>query len=340
MVRIIDTKLNEKVLEILDNISEGCSFLNSKMEMEFINKVGEALLEKPKEEVMYKCQWDVLPKYKESIVYERYNKAYREQTVQCFEMVTEYSKIPLEIRVFPNKYGVFLLFNDITKRKKDENRQRYYDQLKIIAEMAAGVAHEVRNPITTIKGFLQLMKKDEDLGKYEDIFNLMIEEVNRVNEIISNFLDLSKEKPNKLEYCNLNDIITTIFPLLETRAIQEGKYINLELGIIPNLHVDKNEIRQLLLNLVNNSLDAMSKGQSVHIITSVEHDHVTLSINDEGGGIPSDIIDKISLPFVTSKEQGTGLGLPICFSIAKRNNAEISYTSSSNGTTFNICFLN
>ena len=106
------------MLEILDNISEGCSFLNSKMEMEFINKVGEALLEKPKEEVMYKCQWDVLPKYKESIVYERYNKAYREQTVQCFEMVTEYSKIPLEIRVFPNKYGVFLLFNDITKRKK------------------------------------------------------------------------------------------------------------------------------------------------------------------------------------------------------------------------------
>ena len=135
------------------------------MEMEFINKAGEALLEKPKEEIMYKCQWDVLPKYKESIVYELYNKAYREQTVQCFEMVTEYSKVPVEIRVFPNKYGVFLLFNDITKRKKDENRQRYYDQLKIVAEMAAGVAHEVRNPITTIKGFLQLMKKDEDLEK-------------------------------------------------------------------------------------------------------------------------------------------------------------------------------
>ena len=328
------------MLEILDNISEGCSFLNSKMEMEFINKVGEALLEKPKEEVMYKCQWDVLPKYKESIVYERYNKAYREQTVQCFEMVTEYSKIPLEIRVFPNKYGVFLLFNDITKRKKDENRQRYYDQLKIIAEMAAGVAHEVRNPITTIKGFLQLMKGNEDFGKYEDIFTLMIEEVNRVNEIITNFLDLSKEKPNKLESCNLNDIITTISPLLETRAIQEGKYIKLELGNIPQLHVDKNEIRQLLLNLVNNSLDAMGKGKSVQISTLVENGNVILSIKDEGGGIPSDIIDKISVPFVTSKENGTGLGLPICFSIAKRNNAEISYTSSSNGTTFNICFFN
>ena len=91
--------------------------------------------------------------------------------------------------------------------------------------MAAGVAHEVRNPITTIKGFLQLMKGNEDFGKYEDIFTLMIEEVNRVNEIITNFLDLSKEKPNKLESCNLNDIITIISPLLETRAIQRRKVL-------------------------------------------------------------------------------------------------------------------
>ena len=288
---------------------------------------------------MFKCQWDILPEYKENIVYELYNKAYREQTVQCFEMVTEYSKVPLEIRVFPNKYGIFLLFNDITKRKKEEEKQRYYDQLKIIGEMSAGVAHEVRNPMTTIKGFLQLMKQNEDFKKYDDIFNLMIEEVNRVNEIITNFLDLSKEKPNKLEYCNLNDIITTIFPLLETRAIREGKFIHLELGNIPKLNVDKNEIRQLLLNLVNNSLDAMDKGRSVHIITIVDKDHVVLSIKDEGTGVPQDIFDKISVPFVTSKENGTGLGLSICFSIAKRNNAEISYTSSSNGTTFDICFL-
>lgn len=326
------------MLEVLDNISEGCCFLNTNMEMEFINKAGEALLEKPKDEVMYKCQWNVLPKYQDTIIYELYNKAFREQKVQCFEFVTEYSKIPLEISVFPNKYGIFLIFSDITKRRKDEKKQRYYDQLKIIAEMAAGVAHEVRNPMTTIKGFLQLMKQNEELTKYEDIFNLMIEEVNRVNEIITNFLDLSKEKPNKLEYCNLNDIITTIFPLLETRAIREGKYIKLDLGNIPKLNVDRNEIRQLLINLVNNSLDAMNKGQSVHIITLVEQDHVVLSIKDQGLGIPSDIIDKISVPFVTSKDNGTGLGLPICFSIAKRNNAEISYTSSSNGTTFNICF--
>ena len=337
-MRTIDTLSSQKMLEILEDISEGCCFLNSKMEVEFINKAGETLLEKSKEEIIGKCQFEVLPKYKESKVYELYHKAFKEQKVQSFEFVTEYTKIPMEIKVFPNKDGLFLIFNDITKRKSVEQQQRYFDQLKIVAEMAAGVAHEVRNPMTTIKGFLQLMNQDEALKKYNDIFQLMIDEVNRVNEIITNFLDLAKERPNKLEDINLNDIISTLYPLLETRAIKEGKFIELELGSIPQLNLDKNEIRQLLLNLINNALDAMEKGKSVSIITLDEKEHVNLSIKDEGCGIAQEMIEKISVPFVTTKSNGTGLGLPICFSIAKRNNAEISFTSSSNGTTFNIRF--
>lgn len=338
MVRTIDTLSSQKMLEILEGISEGCCFLNSNMEVEFINKAGEAFLERPKEEIMGKCQWEVLPRYKNSKIYELYNKAYREQQVQSFEFVTEYSKVPMEIKVFPNKDGLFLIFNDITKRKKEEQQQRYFDQLKIVAEMAAGVAHEVRNPMTTIKGFLQLLSQDDGLNKYNEIFRLMIEEVNRVNEIITNFLDLAKEKPNKLEYCNLNDIINTLYPLLETRAIKEGKFIELELSTIPEISVDKNEIRQLLLNLINNALDAMEKGKSVYISTVDEEENVVLAIKDEGSGIPPEIVDKISVPFVTSKSNGTGLGLPICFSIAKRNNAEMNFTTSPKGTTFFISF--
>jgi signal transduction histidine kinase len=160
-----------------------------------------------------------------------------------------------------------------------------------------------------------------------------------VNEIITDFLDLAKERPSKLENCNLNNLIKTLHPLLETRALKEGKFINLQLSDIPDLYLDKNEIRQLLLNLVNNSFDAMDKEKSVHISTLIETDCVVLTIKDEGCGIPVEIMDKISLPFVTSKSYGTGLGLPICFSIAKRNNAEISYNSSTEGTTFNIRFL-
>lgn len=325
-------------MEILDNISDGCCLFNSKMEIEFINKAGEMITNRPKEELLNQYLLDVMPNYRNTVLYELYQKAYREQTVQTVEIISEYSNKPLEVKIFPNKQGLLVIYSDITNRKENEKKEKYYDQLKIIGEMSAGVAHEVRNPMTTIKGFLQLMTQDESLHNYKGMFRLMIEEVNRVNELITNFLDLAKEKPSKIEYCNLNDIITTLYPLIETRAIKEGKYIILELGLIPKLYVDQNEIRQLLLNLINNSLDAMDEGKSVYITTFIEHNHVVLSIKDEGAGIPPDIMDKISMPFVTSKEHGTGLGLPICFSIAKRNNAEINFTSSSKGTTFNIVF--
>jgi signal transduction histidine kinase len=204
--------------------------------------------------------------------------------------------------------------------------------------MAAGVAHEIRNPLTTVKGFLQLGLQNKDFESYSQIFELMIDEINRVNSIITEFLDIAKKKPNKLEENNLNQIINTLYPLLETRALKEDKLIIRELNEIHNLIIDQNEIRQLLLNMVNNSLDAMDVRKIVKIHTYIEDDKIVMSINDEGTGIPSEIIERISTPFVTSKENGTGLGLAICYAIAKRNNATIDFTTSTNGTDFNIRF--
>ncbi|ODG94025.1 hypothetical protein BED47_02315 [Gottfriedia luciferensis] len=204
--------------------------------------------------------------------------------------------------------------------------------------MAAGVAHEIRNPLTTVKGFLQLGLQNKDFESYSQIFELMIDEINRVNAIITEFLDIAKKKPNKLEEHNLNQIINTFYPLLETRALKEDKLIIRELNEIPNLIIDQNEIRQLLLNMVSNSLDAMDVRKIVKIHTYIEDDKIVMSINDEGTGIPPEIIERISTPFVTSKENGTGLGLAICYAIAKRNNATIDFTTSDNGTNFNIRF--
>ncbi|MEH7514840.1 ATP-binding protein, partial [Gottfriedia acidiceleris] len=137
---------------------------------------------------------------------------------------------------------------------------------------------------------------------------------------------------------NLNQIINTLYPLLETRALKEDKLIIRELNEISNLIIDQNEIRQLLLNMVSNSLDSMDVRKIVKIHTYIEDDKIVMSIIDEGSGIPPEIIERISTPFVTSKENGTGLGLAICYAIAKRNNATIDFTTSENGTDFNIRF--
>ncbi|OZM56870.1 hypothetical protein CIB95_08855 [Lottiidibacillus patelloidae] len=244
------------------------------------------------------------------------------------------------MKVFPNKDGLLCIFSDITNIREKEKEERYYDKLKIIGEMAAGVAHEVRNPLTTVKGFLQIMSKDKSLVNYNTHVRLMIEEIDRVNNIIAEFLNLSKNKARNVTESSMNQIITSIYPLLETRALKEGKILKLELGNIVNICVDQDEIRQLLLIMINNSLDAMEAGKSVLVKTYKEKDAVVLCIKDEGSGIPENLIDDIPTPFVTGKESGTGLGLSICYSIARKNNAKIDFDTSANGTTFNIRFSN
>jgi signal transduction histidine kinase len=169
--------------------------------------------------------------------------------------------------------------------------------------MAAGVAHEVRNPLTTVMGFLQLMSQDKEFEVHKNKYKLMIDEINRINKIITEFLDIAKDKPNKLELCNLKELIEYVFPLLETKAIKESKLVLLELTDIPLLNIDKNEIRQLLLNLVNNSLDAMNANKTVRIITFEDNGEVVLSIEDEGTGISSSLIDKIGTLLLQQKRR-------------------------------------
>lgn len=325
-------------MQVYESSSQPCYFLNKDLEYEFINKAAEPFMDKAKEELIGVNILDALPKYIDLDLYKLFHKVFDEQKPHILEKIDECSKQYFEVKMFPNINGVFVIFSDITKRKESEKKKQYYDKLKIIGEMAAGVAHEVRNPLTTIKGFLQLMVENKELDNYKNINMLMIDEVNRINIIITEYLDIAKEKPGKLENCNLNNIIKAVFPLLETRAIIEGKSTVLNLSNISDLIIDKNEIRQLLLNMINNSLDAMNDGKTVQIITFEKNGEVVLSIKDEGNGIHANLIDDISTPFVTTKEAGTGLGLPICFSIAKRNNAKIDYSSSSEGTTFNIRF--
>jgi signal transduction histidine kinase len=331
---------NLNMFQIMENISDGCFFLNSEWEYTYINKAAVEYLNKGRgsEPFLGKKFCDLFPGYKNSNEAKKIIESYREQKPYEFEIFTKYSKKWLEVKVYPDSDGVLVLFSDLPEKRRREKQKEYYEKLKLMGEMSAGVAHEVRNPLASVKGFLQLMAENKELLQYKDIYELMIDEINRVNGIITEFLETAKNKPSQQEMCNLNQIINTLLPLLETRAIQEGKFVILELNDIPNLKVDPNEIRQLLLNMINNSLDAMEPGKKVCIHTYEENEKVILTIQDEGQGIPSHLINDIANPFVTTKETGTGLGLPICFSIAKRNNAEIEYSSNENGTTFNICF--
>jgi len=233
------------------------------------------------------------------------------------------------------------ILRDITSRKNMEQLVSKVDKLNTVGQMAASVAHEIRNPLTSVRGYLQLMqKKQEGCSTDRDRYSLMISELDRTNAIISEYLMLAQDKVPNLSVCSLNNLIRMVYPLLQAKAVATNMNIALCLGNIPELYLDEYEIRQLLFNLVNNGLDAMQKGGELVITTYVELDKVILSIADQGPGIPVHVLDNLGTPFLTTKDTGTGLGLPVCYRIANRHSATIRIDTGSLGTTFFIEFSN
>ena len=236
--------------------------------------------------------------------------------------------------------GRVVSFRDITESQNLKKEMAHLERLNLIGNMAAGIGHEVRNPMTTIRGFLQMLIKKKECSKYWKYYELMIAELDRANSIISDFLSVAKERPSCLKLENLNTVIRSLLPLIEADAIIGNNYIKVELGEIPSIIIDDKEIRQLILNLVRNGLDSMPSGGYLTITTYLDNNQIVLGIKDQGTGIVPEVLKRIGTPFFTTKEKGTGLGLAISYSIAARHQATVHVETGEQGTAFYIKFNN
>ncbi|MHB8127146.1 MAG: ATP-binding protein [Desulfitobacteriaceae bacterium] len=205
--------------------------------------------------------------------------------------------------------------------------------------MAAGIGHEIRNPMTTVRGYLQLLQDRVELQAFKSQFELMIDEIDRANSIITEFLTLAKTKPAETELCNINDLISKLFPLIQADTFTQNMQITFEPGEIPSIYLNTKEIHQLILNLCRNGLEAMKAGGCLTLKTFKDGQNVVLSVKDEGIGIPIENLDKLGKPFFSTKDNGTGLGLATSYNIATRHNAKINIDTGLNGTTFFITFF-
>ncbi|MDD4237682.1 MAG: PAS domain S-box protein [Desulfotomaculaceae bacterium] len=246
--------------------------------------------------------------------------------------------ILMTVAIIPGTKDCVASLLDITERKQLQNEMFRLERLNLVGEMAAGIGHEIRNPMTTVRGFLQILRNKRDCAQYKEYLNLMIEELDRANSIIKEYLSMAKNKAIELRLQNLNNILEALFPLIQADAMVSDKYIKLELGDIPDLLLDEEETRQLILNLVRNGLEAMSPGGNLTIKTFIDGEEVVIAVQDQGKGIEPDVLEKIGTPFFTTKNQGTGLGLAICYSITARHNASIKVDTGPTGTTFSVRF--
>jgi PAS domain S-box-containing protein len=211
------------------------------------------------------------------------------------------------------------------------------EQLNLISDVASGLAHEIRNPLTTVRGFLQILTQQEKSASFKEYFELMLSEIDKANEIMTNFLYLDLNKAYKLKTGDLNNLVLQVLPLLEKYYQQKGIKIVVEKNRLPLLLLDEKEIGMLIFNLVLNGIEAMDTGQ-LNIRTYLGENAVVLEVQDQGEGIEQSVINKIGKPFVTTKTNKVGIGLAMCHSIARRHNAEINFKTSEKGTTFYVYF--
>ena len=225
---------------------------------------------------------------------------------------------------------------DISERKKSEEILLQSEKLSVVGELAAGVAHEIRNPLTTIKGFVQLYKNENKSMEYTE---LLLSELERIETITSEFLALGKPQAVKLSRMNVKELIEHTLDILSPQFIMNDIQFHLIVEETPiYITCDKNQIKQVFINLIKNAIESMKGGGGIYInIKKDQAGACIISFQDQGCGIPEELLPRLGEPFYTLKEKGTGLGLMICHKIIKQHNGSISYLSKVNeGTLIEI----
>lgn len=235
------------------------------------------------------------------------------------------------------KFNLENIVDEKTKELKQSLEQvQKLDRINIAEEMAVTVAHEIRNPLTTIRGYLQLLRqKQTDQIEY---FDLMISEIDRTNDIITGLLSISRTKVTIMNLGNLARSVKNLLPLIEADAINKEMSLRSNINTVGDTDFNEQEIIQLVLNLSRNGLEAMSKGGVLTINVYEEKEEIILSVQDQGEGIPQHVLNQLGTPFFTTKDMGTGLGLVICNSIIERHKGKMEIITSPQGTRFNVHF--
>ncbi|WP_144483862.1 ATP-binding protein [Bacillus pumilus] len=234
---------------------------------------------------------------------------------------------------------------DITKQKQaklelersNQQLQMQAQKLAVAGQIAAGIAHEVRNPLTSVNGFLQLMKTQ--YPERTDYFDIIFSEIKRIDFVLSELLVLAKPQSVHFQEVQLHELLEQVITLLKTNAVLSNidlkqPFKRQDAGAIL---ADANQMKQLFINLIKNAIEAMPEGGSIYISTEKVLNEWKITIQDEGKGMSEEDIQKIYDPFFSTKKEGTGLGLTICATILKDHHGRMDVSSElGKGTAFHI----
>ena len=333
---------------IVQNANFGVLVIDEGSRIRRFNKTASELLAIPEEiigKTLEEAMWK-MPKQSLELLFQ----AFSGQNLANVEIEVLGEKKILEITSNSllsengKKEGMVLLFYETTAKQKDPTPIEDNIQLAAVSRLAAEVAHELKNPITVIKGFSQLLlKKNYDDAQVEDFLKIISAEAEHANLFIQDFLNLGKPNTPRMETINVPRLITEVIAQIESQCFLNEIEIIQQLNCSSKIYGDPDQLKHALVNLAKNSIEAMEESDPPKtlsfILSKGAQNQIVISIKDSGCGIPPYLLKKIMTPFFTTKKYGTGLGLNISKKIIQQNGGTLYFSSCPSETVATIEFL-
>lgn len=234
-----------------------------------------------------------------------------------------------------SSYYYLAALQDITNKKEAEEMMVRSEKMSVAGQLAAGVAHEIRNPLTSMKGFLQLLQSGVD--RKEEYYKIMFDEIDKIETITSELLFISKPLTDNKQKESIDNLVEDVVVLLRPQAKLHNIEINWEHRSCRSILCDRSQIKQILINLIKNGMEAMDVPGQIKINFQELKSYIAINVIDEGSGIPEEIIHKLGEPFFTTKQNGTGLGLMITKQILSHHDGKLEvFKNAGMGSTFQI----
>lgn len=319
---------------------------NQENEIVFVSKSVELLLGYNVEELMGNAWFSTVP-LETILLYEDFrdavkksinpvnikvkNKAGNYCWFNCYVDKIYYEKDDHDETVFISK------LTDITKIREIEAQIAHAEKMNIAVQFAAGVVHEIRNPLTSLKGFLQLSQAG--IEQKDEYYQIMIDEIDKIEAFTSELLAIAKPNTYDKKLESIEQMVKEVIVLLKSQSNLKNIVFDLDLQANQMIYCSRSQIKQVLINIIKNAIESMEMSGTIQVISRQVNDSIEVSIVDEGPGIPEDIFHKIDEPFFTTKNTGTGLGLMVTKQILEHHQASLTFFSNCDkGSTFRLIF--
>jgi len=228
-----------------------------------------------------------------------------------------------------SRKALLIIGRDITELKETENMLRQSEKMAVLGELSAGIAHEIRNPLTTIKGFLQMGQ--EKTINLDDHIDILLDEINRINSIATELLLVAKPTEVVFSVVNINSIVREVVQLLSTEASLKNTQLNITDLSQFNAYCHDSQLKQVFINILKNALEAIkTKGEVNITLADKDEDYFSITFEDNGCGIEEDRLSHIGEPFYSVKEKGIGLGMTVSYRIIETHKGSIHIKSEVN----------